>query len=66
MLTRFSAYELREMEVAEKVVPFGEYAMTLRSIYLARAMGASQGSEEAAKAARDIMAILTGDRWETR
>ena len=54
------------MEIAEKVVPFGEYAMTLRSIYLARAMGASQGSEEAAKAARDIMAILTGDRWETR
>lgn len=61
LVDRFSARELRELEIAERIVPFGEYAMTLRAEYLAHAFAASQGSKESAAAATEIMRTLLGE-----
>jgi hypothetical protein len=40
---RFSAYGLREMELAEQVVPYGEHAANLRARYLGFVMQAVFG-----------------------
>lgn len=54
----FSARDLREMEVAETLVPFGEYAENLRAMYIGAAIMASQRSEEAGKRMREISDAL--------
>jgi len=48
------------MEIAEHLVPFGEYADTLRVMYLAAAGAASQGSKEAGARAAEIIQLLLG------
>ena len=57
---RYSAYELRELELAESEVPWGESAETLRAIYLADVILAALGDKDAAKEARQILNRLMG------
>ena len=57
---RYSAYELRELELAESEAPWGESADTLRAIYLADVVLAALGDKEAGKEARQILNRLMG------
>ena len=58
---RFSAYELREMEIAEELVPYGERAATLRMQYLGHVIVAAlAGSRAAQTAAERIRHRLEG------
>lgn len=58
---RFSAYDLREMEIAEQVVPYGEHAATLRTLFLGYVMQAVLGgSKEAQSMAARISRQLQG------
>ncbi len=57
---RYSAYELRELELAESEAPWGESAETLRAIYLADVVLAALGDKDAAKEARQILNRLMG------
>lgn len=57
---RYSAYELRELELAEQECPWGESAETLRAVYLADAIFAALGDKEAAREARQILSRLQG------
>jgi len=59
-MSRFSALELRELELAESIVPYGEYAAALRARYIAYAVIAGVGgSREAADAARQIAEFIS-------
>ena len=57
---RYSAYELRELELAESEAPWGESAETLRAIYLADVVLAALGDKDAAREARQILNRLMG------
>ncbi len=57
----FTAYELREMELAESVVPYGERAQTLRTLFLGYRLFAAQGDKDAAKEAGRIAKMLLGE-----
>ena len=57
---RYSAYELRELELAESEAPWGESAETLRVIYLADVVLAALGDRDAAREARQILNGLMG------
>ncbi|NLH43325.1 MAG: hypothetical protein GX448_15910 [Planctomycetes bacterium] len=57
---RYSAYELRELELAESEAPWGESAETLRAIYLADVVLAALGDKEAGREARQILNRLMG------
>ncbi|NLH44204.1 MAG: hypothetical protein GX448_20385 [Planctomycetes bacterium] len=57
---RYSAYELRELELAESEAPWGESADTLRAIYLADVVLAALGDKEAGREARQILNRLMG------
>jgi hypothetical protein len=59
-MTRFSSLELRELELAETLVPFGEYAAALRARYMAYAIRAAlTGSRDEADAARQIAEFIS-------
>jgi hypothetical protein len=55
------ASDLRVLELAEVLCPFGERAQTLRALYLAQAFAASQGSKEAAETATEVFRKLLPD-----
>jgi len=57
---RFSAYELRELELAERECPWGEAAENLRTLLLAATVRHVLGDKNAGEAIRRIENLLLG------
>lgn len=59
-MARFSSLELRELELAESIIPFGEYAAALRARFIAYAIRAAlTGSRDEGDAARQIAEFIS-------
>lgn len=63
---RFSAHELRRLELAEHECPWGEAAATLRAVYLAERVAALLGDKKAGKAAQELLTRLLGPAPKAR